>query len=810
MPATVRQIDRPAGQFFGREHDIAHLDEARCRGIRSLQLSGGPGVGKTRLAVELATSGTAASVMVPSRDVSSPDGLFAAILGVLRRRHEPEQSVVDEVVRALGATPTVLVLDDLSAFDGIEAVLCRLLDDCPTAELIITTRRPILKIDGVVHRLDPLPIPPLDDLHPDTAIAHPAIALFCDRAVGVNPTFALDAGNVSTVASICGRANGIPLAIELVAGRLAVMSPQALLAEVDRSSVLDLVGGALRDSIERTWSLLTSRQRALIENLSILVAAASLETIHAISDGDQPISTTIDDLTQLVDVHLLDPDHDSVDGSRFSLPPAIAAFGREQLERAGREPDARRRLVQAMADRARAHASGTTSLQRPPTRSLLVEFDNVRLAIDSAVGDADADAGIVVQFLVDAAPDFVARGESRRLAAHVSTLLDRRADQITPALRASGLAWLGRCESDHSHPPDREALTRRLREVLEVVDQIHDDTARLDVLVTVTEMLPYLTDPSVATTAATHGLQLATTIGAEATRARFLSLSGVIAHKSGAPAQAARLAVDAIGAALRAGDESVVARASLVLHGIDREHWPNDAPEISLPHVVDLARRSDDERLLLWTLAVLGADQVALGDEQRAAHSIVELLRLAEPLDYTPSRRHALTLAAMLAARREDHVEAARFLGSLSLVTAVVAGGMAPNALERHTAMIARTRTALGDDRFRELCATGGARSWSEAVDAAYRYAEMLAEGVPAIAASVPPAVSTGNLTTRELDVLRLLATGATNKSIAATLGLRPKTVMHHNESIYRKLRVRGRAAAVSVAMRTGLLDQRP
>jgi DNA-binding CsgD family transcriptional regulator len=267
--------------------------------------------------------------------------------------------------------------------------------------------------------------------------------------------------------------------------------------------------------------------------------------------------------------------------------------------------------------------------------------------------------------------------------------------------------------------------------------------------------------------------------------------------------------VDAIGAALRAGDESVVARASLVLHGIDREHWPNDAPEISLAHVVDLARRSDDERLLLWTLAVLGADQVALGDEQRAAHSIVELLRLAEPLDYTPSRRHALTLATMLAARREDHVEAARFLGSLSLVTAVVAGGMAPNALERHTAMIARTKSALGEDRFRELCAAGGAWSWSEAVDAAYRYAETLAEGVPAIAASASPEVSTGNLTTRELDVLRLLATGATNKSIASTLGLRPKTVMHHNESIYRKLRVRGRAAAVSVAMRTGLLDQR-
>jgi DNA-binding CsgD family transcriptional regulator len=349
---------------------------------------------------------------------------------------------------------------------------------------------------------------------------------------------------------------------------------------------------------------------------------------------------------------------------------------------------------------------------------------------------------------------------------------------------------------------------------LEVCSQIDEAPVRLDVLAMVAEMLPYLTDPSVAAAAASQGLQLATEIGDDARRGRFLSLSGAIAHNTGSPRDGAKFAVQAIAAGMRCGDDALVARGSLVLRGIDREYRPSDAPEISMPHVVELARRVGDERLQLVALAVLGVDQIECGDARGASRTILDVLALADPLDYMPSRRHALTLSAMVAAMQGDHVDAARLLGSLSLVTAVVTGAMAPNAMVRHAAMIDQIRSSLGEEQFREAMAAGAAMGWLDAIDAARDYATALLGDTSTATTTTTAEASTmvarggDNLTGREVDVLRLLATGATNKTIAAELGLRPKTVMHHNESIYRKLRVRGRAAAVSVAMRSGLLDE--
>jgi DNA-binding NarL/FixJ family response regulator len=152
-------------------------------------------------------------------------------------------------------------------------------------------------------------------------------------------------------------------------------------------------------------------------------------------------------------------------------------------------------------------------------------------------------------------------------------------------------------------------------------------------------------------------------------------------------------------------------------------------------------------------------------------------------------------------------------LGALSLVTAVIDNALAPTARARHRAMVDHLLRSLGEDEFGDALTEGAAMSWHDALEAARIYASSVigASSSPQTATTRASATPDGSdsLTARELDVLQLLATGATNKAIAAELGLRPKTVMHHNESIYRKLRVRGRAAAVSSAIRSGLLDDR-
>jgi predicted ATPase/DNA-binding CsgD family transcriptional regulator len=799
----------------GREDDLRALRCALEEGQRLLTIRGGPGVGKTRLAIEAVGTTRIPSLFVRAREVVTEDDLTAAILLAMGLRHDVGQAVTSEIARAFGNSRTIVVLDDLAAFDDAEGALLRLLDNSAGLQLVVTGRAPIGVADCTSHRLDAFSISTLDAADPHAMADHPAVALFSDRAIEVDPTFRLDATTASTVAAICRRTGGVALAIELTASRLALMSPSSLLAELDRSSVLGLVGGALRDSIERSWALLTPDQRTLLASMSVLIGPATLETIQAVSGRPETAATsaTIDDLTRLVDLHLVDPDRHATGRARFGLPSAIAAFAREHLDRTEQSGEVMRRLVHVMASAARRDASLSMSLDRLPGNRILEDFDNTRLAIEATLRSEDVEAAFAVQFLVDTAPAFFALGESRTLSSHLVRTLDQWPTHTPAALRAVALAWLGRCESEHTYPPDRDALTRRLREVLELCPQIEDHRARLDVLATVAELLPYLTDPSVAADAATRGLCLATEIGDEARRGRFLSLSGAIAHLSGSPQRAALHAVEAIAVGVRTGDDALVARASLVLRAIDAVHRPVDAADVSMASVVERARSSGDRRLVLWALGSLGLEQVESGDPVSAARTIVELLELSDPLDYTPGRIHAVLLTTLLAASRRARRDAARMLGALSLVTAVIDNALAPTARARHRAMVDHLLRSLGEDEFGDALTEGAAMSWHDALEAARIYASSVigASSSPQTATTRASATPDGSdsLTARELDVLQLLATGATNKAIAAELGLRPKTVMHHNESIYRKLRVRGRAAAVSSAIRSGLLDDR-
>ena len=325
------------GRLVGREHDVGAMRAALAEGQRLLTLSGGPGVGKTRLAVDVVGTTDVHAVFVSARDASTPDDLNAAILRALELRHDVGQVVTSEIARALGNSGSIIVLDDLAAFEGVDGALRRLLDDCAELQLIVTGRAPIATADHTTHRVGPFSMSTLDDTDPIALASHPAIALFCDRAVEVDHGFRLDATTAPTVAAICRCTDGVPLAIELTASRLAVMSPAALLAELERSSVLGFVGGALRTSIERSWALLTPDQQTLVASMSVLAGPAPLEIIQAVSGRPDPSATsaTIDDLTRLVDLHMVDPDRHAIERARFGLPSAIASFAREHLDQHG-------------------------------------------------------------------------------------------------------------------------------------------------------------------------------------------------------------------------------------------------------------------------------------------------------------------------------------------------------------------------------------------------------------------------------------------------------------------------------------------
>ena len=206
---------------------------------------------------------------------------------------------------------------------------------------------------------------------------------------------------------------------------------------------------------------------------------------------------------------------------------------------------------------------------------------------------------------------------------------------------------------------------------------------------------------------------------------------------------------------------------------------------------------------------------LAAGDHAQAATWCIDGLRLGQRTGALSSGGFALATLVVAASRRGDDTVAARLHGSLASAVPTLQVGISAQPAAIYFAAVDEARTRSGAAAFEAIAADGRRLAGDAALAAALEYASVLADRtLPRIAADEgrPAEIRTfggvEHLTPRELDVLRLLARGDTNKGIAETLGLRPKTVMHHSVSIYGKLGVRGRAEATAWAYRNGVIGR--
>jgi DNA-binding CsgD family transcriptional regulator len=276
---------------------------------------------------------------------------------------------------------------------------------------------------------------------------------------------------------------------------------------------------------------------------------------------------------------------------------------------------------------------------------------------------------------------------------------------------------------------------------------------------------------------------------------------------------AARLGAEALERATRRGDLTTVVRASVLLRGL-----PPGTPGVpdAVPAretLLAICREIGDvvaEGRMLGSLAwvALTAD-----DTVTAAGWCVEGLRLGQRAAALSAGGFAVASLVIAAARRGDDGTAARLHGSIASALPMLQIGLTAGPTAVYFGAVDEVRGRLGSEAFDAATAEGSLRSWDAALSAALEYALALA-GSPAPRNLVRIEPASGDrgfgraerLTPREVDVLRLLARGDTNKDIALALGLRPKTVMHHSSSIYGKIGVRGRAEATAWAYRHGLM----
>ena len=385
-------------RFFGREAEIArilgHLRQARDGSPhRLLTLTGPGGVGKTRLAVEairtLASSADAcAAVFVSLADRADPALLVGAVADALPLSGASPEPLLTQVIRALSApsAPTLLVLDNFEQLiaAGGAAVVQTLLESVPGLSCLVTSRQ-TLGIEGEVEiAVAPLPLPQQPDT-PQRLLAFPSVQLFIDRARTARPDFQITVRNAPSIEALCRRLEGIPLALELAAARISVLTTAQMLERLEDG--MDLLAGrhdrplrhqTLRATMEWSYRLLDPALQLFFVSLAVFRGGWTLEAVEAVGPQTGSVSA-LDAMEQLRQRSLITTQEDSHDTAlRFRLLETLREFADESLTETARAPLEQRHTeyYTILAETAEPHLRGAE--QGAWLRRLEAEQDNFR------------------------------------------------------------------------------------------------------------------------------------------------------------------------------------------------------------------------------------------------------------------------------------------------------------------------------------------------------------------------------------------------------------------------------------------------
>jgi non-specific serine/threonine protein kinase len=348
-PLPPHNLPAQPTSFVGRQQELAEAC-ARLRqpDARLITLTGPGGAGKTRLSLQIASTllpeFADGVFFVPLADVREPDLVISAIAQDLGVKESADRSLLDHVKAHLGPRQTLLVLDNFEQALAAAPLIAELMIAAPGLKVLVTSRAALRVYGEYEFPVPPLAVPDLDQLtlqHAADLTRYTAISLFAERAQAVKPTFNLNQDNALTVAQICARLDGLPLAIELVAPRIKLLSLSAILSGLDNRFKL-LTGGArdlparqrtLRGAIDWGYNLLEEAERVLFARLAVFAGGFTLASAEAVI-GDTGEGSVLDGLTVLVDNSLLRQTESAEDEPRFAMLETIREYALEKLREA--------------------------------------------------------------------------------------------------------------------------------------------------------------------------------------------------------------------------------------------------------------------------------------------------------------------------------------------------------------------------------------------------------------------------------------------------------------------------------------------
>lgn len=396
--------------FIGREREAADLGQLLSReDVRLVTLTGPGGIGKTRLAVQVARESANQfpdGVCFVALSAIGERGLIASTIAQAVAVHEsgnqsPQESL-KEYLSGLNQ-PMLLLLDNFEHLVSAAPLIADLLSIGPKLKVIVTSQAPLHVYGEHEFPVPPLALPDLESIPPLEVLSRlPAVALFVERAQAVKRDFALTKENAPAVAAICARLDGLPLAIELAAARIKLLSPSAIQARLE--SCLNLLTGGARDlptrhqtlrgTLDWSYGLLNAAEQTLFRRLSVFVGGCTLEGVEAVCDtaGDLGLDG-LDGMASMVDKSLVQQVEHVVGEARFVMLSTIREYALERLAACGDELATRRAHAAYCLVLAEEGAEDVASQPEWLDR-FDVEHDNFRIALDYLIKTSDADWGL--------------------------------------------------------------------------------------------------------------------------------------------------------------------------------------------------------------------------------------------------------------------------------------------------------------------------------------------------------------------------------------------------------------------------------